>query len=223
MTAAATSPRTLRDFASYGNLEAFNALLVPAIATYFGWSSARSGAILLVVANAALIIGLIVGAAYWWGVAARLKRRPAPMARALRLASAAQLPMLLLTVAAIAVSAVQLASHGLTLANIVAMSVTALAALEYVNYYHVQLQHFDNRRDFWRLLRGKGFKRAHLARELSLYRIRTDSRAGHVDYLARWRTKRRTDLEPRSYRRVAARCSPAPPGSGSVPRCGEHI
>jgi hypothetical protein len=41
-----------------------------------------------------------------------------------------------------------------------------LAALEYVNYYHRQLQHFDNREDFRRLLAGKGFRKSWLARDL---------------------------------------------------------
>jgi hypothetical protein len=39
-----------------------------------------------------------------------------------------------------------------------------LAVLEYVNYYHVQLNHFDNAADFRRLLSGKGFRKPHLAR-----------------------------------------------------------
>jgi len=168
--AAATPNGPLRDFGSYANLEAFNALMLPALAAYFGWPTDRSGAILLIIANAALVIGLVVGAAYWWGVAARLKRRTEPMARALRLAAIAQLPMLLLTVAALAGCAWLVADDGMTLPNIVAIVVTTLAALEYVNYYHVQLQHFDNARDFRKLLRGKAFRRAHMARELAHYR-----------------------------------------------------
>lgn len=183
VTKRVTTQRRLRDFASYANLEAFNALLVPAVATYFGWPVDRGGAILLVVANTALMLGLIVGAAYWWGVAARLKRRPAIMGRALRLADAAQIPMAVLTLVAVAGCAWQLASHGPTQSIIVAMTVTALAVLEYLIYYHVQLQHFDNRRDFQNLLRGRGFKRSHLARDLVLYRC---SKAADAEK-ARWR------------------------------------
>ncbi len=174
------STRRLRDFGSYANLEAFNALLIPAVATYFGWPTDRSGAILLVVANAALVIGLIVGAAYWWGVAARLRRRPAPMARALRLADVAQRPMLLLTLIAAAGCAWQLADDGVTLTTIVSFVVTILAALEYINYYHVQLQHFDNVRDFRKLLRGGGFRRAHLARDLTLFRRKKSTDAPDI-------------------------------------------
>ena len=167
---AKLASRRLRDFASYGNLEALNAVLVPALAIFYGWPTDRGGAMLLAVANVALIIGLVVGAFYWWGVAARLKRRPAPMARALRLANIAQRPMLVVTLAAMALCGWQVAAKGMTWTNIVAIVVTTLAALEYVNYYHVQLQHFDNLVDFKKMLRGAGFKRAHMARDLAAFR-----------------------------------------------------
>ena len=167
---AEPATRRLRDFGSYANLEAFNAVLLPALAIYFGWPADRGGAILLAVAIFALIIGLVVGALYWWGVAARLKRRTQPMARALRLADLAQRPMLVATLAAIALCGWQVADKGMSLTNIVAIVVTALAALEYINYYHVQLQHFDNRADFKKMLRGAGFKRAHMAKDLALFR-----------------------------------------------------
>jgi hypothetical protein len=36
----------------------------------------------------------------------------------------------------------------------------------------VQLQHFDNGADFKRLIGGRGFRRAHLARDLAAYRGR---------------------------------------------------
>ena len=167
---AKAASRRLRDFATYGNLEAFNALLVPGLAIYYGWSTDRGGAILLAVANVALIIGLVVGAFYWWGVAARLKRRTEPMTRALRLADVAQRPMLVATLAAIALCIWQIAANGMTWTTIVATIITTLAALEYVNYYHVQLQHFDNLVDFRKMLRGAGFKRAHMARDLAVFR-----------------------------------------------------
>jgi hypothetical protein len=42
-----------------------------------------------------------------------------------------------------------------------------LAVLEYVNYYHRQLQHFDNKADFRRMLAGKGFRQSWMARDLA--------------------------------------------------------
>ena len=48
----------------------------------------------------------------------------------------------------------------------VATAGAVLAVLEYVNDYHRQLQHFDSREDFRRLLSGKGFRTSWLARDL---------------------------------------------------------
>jgi hypothetical protein len=48
-----------------------------------------------------------------------------------------------------------------------------LAILEFVNYYHVQLQHFDHAEDFQRLLSGKGFRRSHLSKSIRAYRQRS--------------------------------------------------
>lgn len=171
MTKPAAASR-LRDFGSYATLEASNAVLVPAIALYFGWPADRIDAILLAVADLALIIGLVVGAAYWWGVAARLKRNRGVMVRALRLADIAQRPMLVATIAAMIGCAWQVIDRGMTLPNIVALVLTTLAGLEYINYYHIQLQHFDNLADIRRLLGGKAFRRAHMARDLASYRAR---------------------------------------------------
>jgi hypothetical protein len=48
-----------------------------------------------------------------------------------------------------------------------------LAALEYVNYFVVQLQHFDHGPDFRRMIAGKGFRPSHLARTIKRYRAST--------------------------------------------------
>jgi hypothetical protein len=45
-----------------------------------------------------------------------------------------------------------------------------LAVLEYINYYHVQLQHFDHAPDWKRLISGRGFRPSHLAREIERWR-----------------------------------------------------
>jgi hypothetical protein len=54
--------------------------------------------------------------------------------------------------------------------QICATAAAVLAALEYVNYYLRQLQHFDNRADFERLLSGKGLRRSQMARDLDALR-----------------------------------------------------
>ena len=64
------------------------------------------------------------------------------------------------------------AQRGLSLSTGAVLVVTILGVLEYVNYYHVQLQHFDNMADWRRLLAGRGFRPAHMARDLATWRRR---------------------------------------------------
>jgi len=54
--------------------------------------------------------------------------------------------------------------------RIVALVCLALAVLEYVNYYHIQLQHFDHAADWKRLLAGKGLRPSSMARDLARWR-----------------------------------------------------
>jgi hypothetical protein len=42
--------------------------------------------------------------------------------------------------------------------------------LEYVNYYHRQLQHFDHAADWKRLLAGRGFRVSQMAADLQRLR-----------------------------------------------------
>ena len=162
--------KKLRDFRGYGNLEALNAILLPAVAAYYGWPGDRAAAGVLILALAALVTGLVVGAVYWWALAKRIAGNAAPMHRALRLADLAQRPMLLVVIAAGVAATWQLIARGLSFSPGIAAGAALLAALEYVNYYHVQLQHFDNAADWRRLLGAAGFRRAHMARDLAAWR-----------------------------------------------------
>jgi hypothetical protein len=60
--------------------------------------------------------------------------------------------------------------HGWSRSNLGAGVLTLLAGLEYVNYYHRQLQHFDRLSAFKRLVTTGRLPRAHLARDLATYR-----------------------------------------------------
>ena len=154
-------------------MEAANALFLPALALWFGWPQSLAGGLVLLLAIVAVVIGLAVGAMYWLALDARLQGHgAAAMARALPLAAAAQRPMLATTLAAVLGSGWLILTHGWSLPHGVAASVALLAGLEYVNYYHVQLQHFDNAADLKRLLSGKGLRKAHLARDLARWRRR---------------------------------------------------
>ncbi|MEN9392769.1 MAG: hypothetical protein RLZZ104_1112, partial [Pseudomonadota bacterium] len=72
-------------------------------------------------------------------------------------------------------------SAGLADRNI-ATGCAVLAVLEYINYYHRQLQHFDNGEDFQRLLAGKGFRKSWMARDIeALNRPSTSSKGLDFD------------------------------------------
>lgn len=58
------------------------------------------------------------------------------------------------------------ADGGWSPSGIAACITAALAILEWVNYYGVQLQHFDHFADLRRLVTGKGFREAHLAKTI---------------------------------------------------------
>jgi hypothetical protein len=79
--------------------------------------------------------------------------------------------ILVLVVVCIAVTVIDAKSvaPAFTSAQYSAMLFSLLALLEYINYYHYQLQHFDNQADFQRLISGRGFRQSHLARALEQY------------------------------------------------------
>jgi membrane protein YdbS with pleckstrin-like domain len=86
------------------------------------------------------------------------------------LADRLEIPLLLITGAALPMLAFAIHKGGWSWSVTGAAILTLLAALEYVNYYHRQLQHFDRSSDFKRLMTGGGFRRSHMARDLAAYR-----------------------------------------------------
>lgn len=90
----------------------------------------------------------------------------------------AQNPALLLVMASIGTTATGLfASYPkFDAADIAALIFTLLATLEYINYYHRQLQHFDHWSDFRRLRAGQGWRKSHLARALARWRKQRHAR-----------------------------------------------
>ena len=92
-----------------------------------------------------------------------------PIDNALRQVGRAQVPLLILTLIAVGLCAWCWVNPALTRGLAERWVVTAaaiLALLEYINYYHRQLQHFDNANDWQRLLSGRGFRVSQLRRDL---------------------------------------------------------
>jgi hypothetical protein len=169
-----TRTKLIARLRGYWQMEAANALLVPgaafvaviALGGVVSWATALAG-----FACAAL---LVIGALAWRMELASLEGKDAVPAFWTPILAAAQFWALLLTAATVAAAVWRLATFG-DLWSADAIAVAALAALtaaEYVNYYHVQLQHFDNPADFKRLLRGRGFRAAHLARAIAAWKAK---------------------------------------------------
>lgn len=160
-----------RRLRSYWRLEAANVVFVPGMAGLLAW---RSGGVLTPafwIAAAACAALLVVGAVYWRAVLRRMQGAPALFDAAIpRLAGAEPWTALLVLAAIAAVSVERWLTGAWTPGLIAAAGLAGLAALEYVNYYRVQLQHFDNMTDFRRLISGRGFRRAHLARDIAARR-----------------------------------------------------
>lgn len=159
-----------RNFSAYGTMEAVNAILVPAMAFWLGWPRTPSESLALIVAALATSGLLIVGAIYWLAVGRRLCNNRMLFQHWLVFADRAERPIRILLAAAVAAWLAALLLEGWSVSVIASLILTVLAALEYVNYYHWQLQNFDTWADFRRLLSLRGLKRAHSARELSAYR-----------------------------------------------------
>ena len=155
-------------------MEAANVVFVPALAIAFGFPRDALEAIALGLAIAAAAGFLVVGAAYWRAVDLRLRLGDTKVTgRALALADRVEKPLIVICGLAIVATVVALTANGWTRAVIAAASLALLAALEYINYYHRQLQNFDHAADFKRLLARRRLKVSHMARDLAAWRVET--------------------------------------------------
>lgn len=156
----------------YWKMEAGNIIGVPLIVLVL--TKAQIGWVTLVPLAATMFL-LGIGAVYWRMKVRQLRGEAANEDQVLTWLTRLQVPSLLLTLAGITVAALGwIAPHFSTGQpdRIAASACALLAALEYVNYYHRQVQHFDNKADFKRMLAGKGFRPSWMARDLAAWRGR---------------------------------------------------
>jgi len=150
----------------YWKMEAANVLFVP---LFMLWLSDGQLSWIALVPLAATMLLLIIGAIYWRGKVRQLEGTASNFPVLLRGLEVWRRPALVLTQAGSVTCLlgwmVPAWSAGST-DRLVATGCAILSVLEYINYYHRQLQHFDNREDFRRLLAGRGFRRSWLARDL---------------------------------------------------------
>lgn len=154
-------------------MEAANVLLVPLFAAFVVVVKGDSLSLPLAFAAFACSALLVVGAIAWKIELDGLKGDARLGDRALPWLDRVRLPTLVLAVLSPVAAVFEYLMDGGWTASAVATAILALLALlEWVNYYKVQLQHFDHLADFRRLLAGRGFREAHLAKALRLRRSR---------------------------------------------------
>lgn len=161
----------------YWQMEALNVVLLPLIVLLMVWTSDGAPNLTLAIALAANAVLLVIGACYWRVVLLRVEGDARPFERWLPRLAAAEPFALALTALTVAVTAFDLATGGGTwpAERIASAAMTALAVLEYVNYYRFQLQYFDHAPDFAALLKRRTLKRAHMARDIAEWRAKKGS------------------------------------------------
>ncbi len=157
---------------AYWRMERTCAFIFPPIAFAAFRPETWLSALNLALALAACCTTLWIGAQYWRAVYRATLRDRSQMPRALNLANRWQRRCLLLTMFSAAASLLSIVSAPWSSASMAAFGLSVLAALEYVNYYHIQLQNFDHRPTLRRFVRNRRFPRSHLAKALKADRDR---------------------------------------------------
>lgn len=165
--------RLEKRLSSYWKMEVANAALLPAVMVYFATFFKSSIGPLSLITFIPMVCLLIIGGLYWRAKLSFIKGRVGPLKRVIKVANYAQIPMLILTAFSIIFVTLSWANSTLHTGlgdRIVATIATTLAALEYINYYHRQLQHFDHAEDIRRLMTGRGFRPSQMSVDLKKWR-----------------------------------------------------
>ena len=153
-------------------MEVGNALLMPAFMVFICVTLEQSLSWWFALVCIPMCALLVIGGLYWRAKLHQLEGKPETLKTFLPIAGACKLPLAILSFGALFVCAwAWFTGAGASTGDRVVITIAAvLAALEYVNYYHRQLQHFDHAADFKRLISGRGFRSAQLAVDLARMR-----------------------------------------------------
>ncbi|MEM1051335.1 MAG: hypothetical protein AAGI28_04495 [Pseudomonadota bacterium] len=145
---------------------------MPAIMVFICFSLDQSLSWVFAFACVPMCALLVVGGLYWRAKLHQLEGKPQTLAALLPFAGALQAPLAVLSILVLVACAwVWGAGGGASTGDRVVITVAAvLAGLEYINYYHRQLQHFDHWPDLKRLFTGRGFQVAQMANDLARIR-----------------------------------------------------
>jgi hypothetical protein len=163
--------RAPRNFRAYGGMEAGNILLLPGLVLFFAPPHRPAEVLAAALAVASASSFLLVGTFYWRALDRRITRADhKSINKALAFADRVEIPFLVLTAISTLWLMFALSLHGWSSALVAAAILTLLGGLEYVNYYHLQLQNFDRWSDFRRLFLTGRLRRAHMSRALATQR-----------------------------------------------------
>jgi hypothetical protein len=172
---ATARAKLLRRLKPYYRMEAANVVIVPAFACAVVLMT-RSGPIspAMVAAMAATSFLLVIGTIAWKIVVDGLEGNRGTAQLWVPRLAIARWPSLVLIILALVLTGEEAyrTLPAWTGSLIAAALLLLLAVLEYINYYHYQLQHFDHPADFARLLSGRGFRRSHLSKAIESWKAK---------------------------------------------------
>ncbi|MGB0906588.1 MAG: hypothetical protein ACPGVT_03760 [Maricaulaceae bacterium] len=159
----------------YYQCELMNVVLMPG--TMFGYAIYKGQKIgwTSVAACVPMCTLLLIGGLYWLAKYKAIHGKRTLLPKVMARASVLQWPLCIMSVAAFALVIAVWVVPGITHSTgdkAITSFAGIMALLEYINYYHRQLQHFDRAADFKRLLAGKGFRPAQMAVDLRKWRAR---------------------------------------------------
>ena len=164
------SAKLKRRLSGYWKMEAGNVVILPVFLFFVAKMNLSWVSIAGIVP---MMLLLVIGAVYWRAKLKQLESRSSPFTATMGVISRLQAPAMLLTVlglGALLFGWLRPEHFSGERDRWVATFAAIMALLEYINYYHRQLQHFDHGPDFRRLLAGKGLKASQVAKDLKTYR-----------------------------------------------------
>lgn len=173
-----TVDRLQRRLEGYWRMELLNAALLPCAA--MGLLAVADQAIgpLSISCFIPMSALLIVGGCYWRTKSRRLTVTGAKLDATMLWLDWLHIPLLVGCVSTSLLCVADLIVFRISVSDgdrLVAIIAVILSNLEYVNYYHRQVQHFDHTPDFLRLLSGRGFRKSHMRADLERFRARRRS------------------------------------------------
>lgn len=156
----------------YWKMELGNVALLPVCMLGLAWMQDYPLGLLTWISLVPMCGLLLLGGFYWRAKLLQIQGSVEPLRKVMPVASLLQIPFAVSSFAVCMMCCAAWVVVGLSasLGDLITASIAALLALlEYVNYYHRQLQHFDHAADVKRLKEGKGFRPSQMAVDLKRF------------------------------------------------------